>query len=66
MPDSSLKFYTTQELADLWGFGESTIRKRIAEGKITAIKDGVNLTRITHAAAEAYAASLPKIRPRLK
>jgi excisionase family DNA binding protein len=63
MPDAPLA-YTPKEFGALIGAGESTIFKRIAEGRLRAVKDGRMVTRILRADAEAYLASLPAITPR--
>ena len=55
----------SQMFGELIGAGESTIFKRIAEGKLRAVKDGRKMTLILRADAEAYLESLPTVKPRL-
>jgi excisionase family DNA binding protein len=65
MPDNNAPLaFTPKQFGDLIGAGESTIFKRIAEGRLRAVKDGHSVTRILRADAEAYLASLPAITPR--
>jgi excisionase family DNA binding protein len=63
LPDTPFA-YSPKEFGELIGAGESTIFKRIAQGRLRAVKDGRMVPRILRADAEAYLASLPAVTPR--
>lgn len=55
--------WTIEEFAILVGYGKSTIRKRIRNGELRAVRDGCRTTRILPADGEAFVASLSPIIP---
>lgn len=60
MPDWKLA-YRVPEAAAATGFGESTIWKKIKDGKLTARRDG-NVTVIERTELQRYLQSLPAAR----
>jgi excisionase family DNA binding protein len=64
LPDWKLA-YRMDEAAAATGYGESTLWRKISEGKLVARKDG-GVTLIEREELLRYVRSLPTVRPRTK
>ncbi len=53
------KYLTLQAAADWYGVSERTLRRRIAEGRLPAVRVGPKSIRVTAADVEALAERIP-------